>query len=169
MHPLNQKMKVDLVLIPLLLVVCDEILTSMAVTRLPPTRLNFYPFGQSEGDRLLLKNDDQSSGSVPISIPFPYFDQYHNSLFVSREFWPLVIVDGQRWYHFDRIICEGRNRYELFERVCGTRVRCWYKERQLVNYRCTLSFLALCELYLYFTWKNAPSLSSRVKVLSYMG
>ena len=81
MHPLNQKMKVNLVLIPLLLLVCDEILTSMAVTR-----LNFYPFGQSEGDRLLLKNDDQSSGSVPISIPFPYFDQYHNALFVSREF-----------------------------------------------------------------------------------
>ena len=72
-------MKVDLILIPLLLLVCDEILTSMAVTRL-------YPFGQSEGDQLLLKNDDQSSGSVPISIPFPYFDQYHNSLFVSREF-----------------------------------------------------------------------------------
>ena len=75
-------MKVDLILIPLLLLVCDEILTSMAVT-LPPTRLNFYPFGESEGDRLLTKNDDESSGSVPISIPFPYFDQYHNSLFVS--------------------------------------------------------------------------------------
>ena len=80
MHPLTQKMKIDSIFIPLLLLACDEILTSKAVTP------NFYPFGESEGDRLLLKNDDQSSGSVPISIPFPYFDQYHNSLFVSTEF-----------------------------------------------------------------------------------
>ena len=78
-------MKIDLILIPLLLLVCDEILTSIADAG-PPTRPNFYPFGESEGDRLLPKNDDQSSGSVPISIPFPYFDQYHNSLFVSMEF-----------------------------------------------------------------------------------
>lgn len=44
---------------------------------------NFYPFGQSEGDQLIPPNDDGSSGTVPISIQFPFFDQYHNSLFVS--------------------------------------------------------------------------------------
>lgn len=81
MQPLTQNMKINLILIPLLLLACDEILTSKAVT-LP----NFYPFGEREGDQLLQKNDDGSSGSVPISIPFPYFDQYHNSLFVSTEF-----------------------------------------------------------------------------------
>ena len=85
MLPLTQKMKIDLILTPLLLLVCDEILISIAVTA-SPARSNFYPFGESEGDQLLAKNDDQSSGSVPISIPFPYFDQYHNSLFVSMEF-----------------------------------------------------------------------------------
>lgn len=85
MHPLTQKMKIVLILIPLLLLVCDEIHTSIAVT-VSPTRPNFYPFGESEGDGLLPKNDDESSGSVSISIPFPYFDQYHKSLFVSMEF-----------------------------------------------------------------------------------
>ena len=44
---------------------------------------DFYPFGQSERDQLLPPNDDQSSGTVPISIPFPFFDQNHDSLFVS--------------------------------------------------------------------------------------
>ena len=44
---------------------------------------NFYPFGQSEGDQSLPPDDDGSSGTVPISIPFPFFDQNHDSLFVS--------------------------------------------------------------------------------------
>ena len=43
----------------------------------------FYPFGTSEGDQVVSRNDDGSSGEVQISIPFPFFDQYHNSLFVS--------------------------------------------------------------------------------------
>ena len=74
-------MKIDLILMPLVLLVCDETLTSEAII-LP----NFYPFGQSESDLLLPINDDESSGTMPISIPFPYFDQYHNSLFVSIQF-----------------------------------------------------------------------------------
>ena len=74
-------MKVVSLLIPLLLLACDEILTSEAIV-LP----NFYPFGQGEGDQLLPRNDDESSGTVPISILFPFFDQNHNSLFVSRPF-----------------------------------------------------------------------------------
>lgn len=72
-------MKFVIILLPLLLHFCDEILTSDAV--LP----NFYPFGQSEGDQLLPPNDDESSGTVPISIQFPFFDHNHNSLFVSRQ------------------------------------------------------------------------------------
>ena len=82
-HPLTHNMKIDATL--LLLLACNEIIISEADV-LP----NFYPFGQSEGDQVLPKNDDQSSGTVPISIPFPYFDQYHNSLFVSRQFYLLV-------------------------------------------------------------------------------
>ena len=74
-------MKTNEVLLLFSLLVCDGILTVEAIV-LP----NFYRFGQSEGDQLLPPNDDQSSGTVPISIPFPFFDQNHNSLFVSRQF-----------------------------------------------------------------------------------
>ena len=72
-------MKTVAVLIPLLLLTRDEIITLKAAV-LP----NFYPFGQSEGDQFLPPNDDGSSGIVPITIQFPFFDQNHNSLFVSR-------------------------------------------------------------------------------------
>ena len=76
-----QNMKTVAALIPLLLVVRDEILTLEAAV-LP----NFYPFGQSEGDLFLPPNDDGSSGRVPISILFPFFGQYQNYLFVSKPF-----------------------------------------------------------------------------------
>ena len=46
---------------------------------------NFYPFGQSEGDQVVPANDDGGSGKVPISFPFPFFGQDHNSLFVSID------------------------------------------------------------------------------------
>ena len=77
--PFDSNMNMNAVLIPLLLLVWKAILTSEAIV-LP----NFYPFGQSEGDRLLPRNDDGSSGMVQISIPFPFFDQNHDSLFVSK-------------------------------------------------------------------------------------
>ncbi|XP_078360280.1 dendrite extension defective protein 1-like [Oculina patagonica] len=46
---------------------------------------DFYPFGQSQGDQRLPPNDDGGSGTIPISIPFPFFDQKHNSLFVNTN------------------------------------------------------------------------------------
>ena len=46
---------------------------------------NFYPFGVSEGDKVVTPNDDGSSGEVSISFPFPFFGQDHNSLFVSID------------------------------------------------------------------------------------
>ncbi|XP_078360277.1 sushi domain-containing protein 2-like isoform X2 [Oculina patagonica] len=73
-------MKINVVLMPLLLLVCDEILTSDTII-IP----NFYSFGQSEGDLLLPPNDDESSGTIPISIPFPFFDRNHDSLFVNTN------------------------------------------------------------------------------------
>ena len=45
---------------------------------------DFYPYGLSEGDTALPVNDDDSSGEISISIPFPYFDRNHDSLFVSK-------------------------------------------------------------------------------------
>ena len=44
---------------------------------------NFYPFGANEGDKVVPKNDDGSSGPVQISIAFPFFDENHRSLYVS--------------------------------------------------------------------------------------
>lgn len=43
----------------------------------------FYPYGVGNGDTELPANDDGSSGEIPISILFPYFDRNHDSLFVS--------------------------------------------------------------------------------------
>lgn len=60
------------------LLACHNVLLSEAIV-LP----NFYPFGVSEGDQLVPTNDDGSSGTIPISIPFPFFDKNQNSLFVS--------------------------------------------------------------------------------------
>lgn len=53
---------------------------------------NFYPFGESEGDKVVTRNDDGSSGEVPISFPFPFFGQDHNSLFVSIDLFPDSLI-----------------------------------------------------------------------------
>jgi len=45
---------------------------------------DFYPYGVNKGDTALPSIDDGSSGAIPISISFPYFNQNHNSIFVSK-------------------------------------------------------------------------------------
>ncbi|XP_022089140.1 sushi domain-containing protein 2-like isoform X2 [Acanthaster planci] len=44
-----------------------------------------FPHGVTEGDTFLPPNDDGSSGRVPISILFPFFDHNHDSLFVNTN------------------------------------------------------------------------------------
>ncbi|XP_022088953.1 sushi domain-containing protein 2-like [Acanthaster planci] len=44
-----------------------------------------FPFGAEEGDVFLAPNDDGSSGEIPISIPFPFFDHNHDTLFVNTN------------------------------------------------------------------------------------
>jgi hypothetical protein len=44
---------------------------------------NFYPYGLENADSSVPTNDDGSSGLVNIGFPFPFFDNDHNSLFVS--------------------------------------------------------------------------------------
>ena len=44
---------------------------------------NFYPYGTQNGDTTVPTNDDGSSGRVNIMFPFPFFDEEHESLFVS--------------------------------------------------------------------------------------
>nr|XP_058948028.1 protein mesh-like [Pocillopora verrucosa] len=46
---------------------------------------DFYPYGVSEGDNALPPNDDGSSGEIPISTLFPYFDKNHGSLYVNTN------------------------------------------------------------------------------------
>lgn len=43
----------------------------------------FYPFGSAAGDSYLPANDDHSTGSIPVSVPFPFFGSSYNSVFVS--------------------------------------------------------------------------------------
>ena len=44
---------------------------------------DFYPYGPENGDISVPTNDDGSSGRVNIGFPFPFFDDEHESLFVS--------------------------------------------------------------------------------------
>lgn len=44
---------------------------------------NLYPFGPSEGD-IALPRLDGSSGEIPILVPFLFFGQSYDSLFVSK-------------------------------------------------------------------------------------
>lgn len=46
---------------------------------------DFYPYGVIEGDTAVPTNDDGSSGAIPISVSFPYFNQNHHSVFVSKH------------------------------------------------------------------------------------
>lgn len=43
----------------------------------------FYPFGPSAGDSQLQITDDGNSPAVKLLIPFRFFNQQHDSLFVS--------------------------------------------------------------------------------------
>uniref|UniRef100_A0A914VSW5 NIDO domain-containing protein n=1 Tax=Plectus sambesii TaxID=2011161 RepID=A0A914VSW5_9BILA len=44
---------------------------------------DFFPFGVSNGDTVMIRSDDGSSPSIPISIGFPFFDYLHDSLWVN--------------------------------------------------------------------------------------
>ena len=46
---------------------------------------DFYPYGPENGDNAVPSNDDGSSGRVNIGFPFPFFDDEHDSLFVSTS------------------------------------------------------------------------------------
>lgn len=43
----------------------------------------FYPFGSAAGDSNLPANDDGSTSSIHISVPFPFFGSSYSSVFVS--------------------------------------------------------------------------------------
>ena len=45
---------------------------------------DLYPFGNQNGDTAMAKNDDGSSGDIPISTLFPFFNHQHPKLIVSK-------------------------------------------------------------------------------------
>ena len=45
---------------------------------------DLYPFGNQRGDTAMEKNDDESSGDIPISTLFPFFNHQHQKLIVSK-------------------------------------------------------------------------------------
>jgi hypothetical protein len=51
---------------------------------------NFYPYGPENGDTSVPTNDDGSSGRVNIGFRFPFFDEEHESLFVSIYIIPFL-------------------------------------------------------------------------------
>lgn len=64
----------------------------------------FYPFGDAVGDSKLSPNDDGSSGQIAISIQFPFFDNNHDSLYVSFEGFILIFnFNFSRWFNSHRL------------------------------------------------------------------
>lgn len=45
----------------------------------------FYPYGSNTRDARAPTNDDGSTGRIPITIPFPFFDEIQSSLFVNTN------------------------------------------------------------------------------------
>ncbi len=44
----------------------------------------FYPYGESVGDSALIPNDDGSTTDISLTVPFPFFDRDHSTIFVSH-------------------------------------------------------------------------------------
>ena len=44
---------------------------------------DFYPYGPSNGDASLPRNDDDFVGPIPIAFHFPYFGTDYDSTYVS--------------------------------------------------------------------------------------
>ena len=60
------------------------ILTTFIPTIIGLTLGDLYPFGNQIGDTPMAKNDDGSTGEIPISTLFPFFNHQHQKLIVSK-------------------------------------------------------------------------------------
>ena len=45
--------------------------------------MSFYPFGNDTGDTALPPNDDESSGLINLTMPYPFFGENRATAFVS--------------------------------------------------------------------------------------
>ncbi|XP_065944898.1 sushi, nidogen and EGF-like domain-containing protein 1 isoform X2 [Magallana gigas] len=59
------------------------ILLSYTVTGFPLSQ--FYPFGSAVGDSFLPSNDDISTPSIDVSVPFPFFGSSYSSIYVNNN------------------------------------------------------------------------------------
>ena len=48
-----------------------------------PGPAHFYPYGPDFGDSTAPVNDGESTAKIPTSMLFPYFDERHDSLYIS--------------------------------------------------------------------------------------
>jgi hypothetical protein len=53
---------------------------------------DFYPYGPENGDTSVPTNDDGSSDRVNIGFRFPFFDDEHESLFVSTVLSTIIVI-----------------------------------------------------------------------------
>nr|XP_022323644.1 protein mesh-like [Crassostrea virginica] len=61
------------------------ILTTFIPTIIGLTLGDLYPFGNQIGDTAMERNDDGSSGEIPISTLFPFFNHQHQKLIVNTN------------------------------------------------------------------------------------
>jgi len=65
-----------LVFTAVLLVVCHQLVNGIPLK-------DFYPFGDTTADSFLPPNRDGSSIALPLTMPFPAFNEDHVSIYVS--------------------------------------------------------------------------------------
>ncbi|XP_052697868.1 adhesion G protein-coupled receptor B1-like isoform X2 [Crassostrea angulata] len=61
----------------------SSIMLSTTVTGFPLSQ--FYPFGSAVGDIILPSNDDESTPSIYVSVPFPFFGSSYSSIYVNNN------------------------------------------------------------------------------------
>ena len=64
-----------------------------------PSPAHFYPYGPGIGDQTVPTNDDESSGKIFVSTMFPYFDERHDSLYVSSCYSMHILIDWKNLFN----------------------------------------------------------------------
>ncbi len=60
----------------MLIVACSHCVSAIPLA-------DFYPFGSLTPDDNLPANDDGSTSEIPLTTPFPFFDENQDGVFVS--------------------------------------------------------------------------------------
>ncbi|KAI0239247.1 hypothetical protein LSAT2_010015 [Lamellibrachia satsuma] len=94
-------------------------------------RTHLYPFGPGIGDQTIGVNDDGSSGKIPISTTFPYFDERHDSLHVDTNGLISFLVEVSQYTPDAFPLAQNRRLVAAFWADVDTRMnsgRVYYRE-----------------------------------------